>query len=92
MLQSKQMGRRENKTMNCEGRVAFDLLLVRPATILDSVQFFAFKIVILRCFLPCWLRDVMDALAVLCHPDSWLVGSNSVLDMEDLFFLILKKE
>jgi len=29
VLQSKQMGRRENKSMNCEGRVPFDLLLVR---------------------------------------------------------------
>lgn len=28
ILQSKQMGRRENKSMNCEGRVPFDLLLV----------------------------------------------------------------
>ncbi|XP_021937264.1 DNA polymerase delta catalytic subunit isoform X2 [Zootermopsis nevadensis] len=28
ILQSKQMGRRENKNMNCEGRVIFDLLLV----------------------------------------------------------------
>ncbi|KAG7196604.1 hypothetical protein KM043_013092 [Ampulex compressa] len=28
MLQSKQMGRRENKSINFEGRVAFDLLLV----------------------------------------------------------------
>jgi hypothetical protein len=31
MLQSKQMGRRENKKTNIEGRVVFDLLLVsRP--------------------------------------------------------------
>lgn len=29
MLQSKQMGRRENKHVNFEGRVPFDLLLVR---------------------------------------------------------------
>jgi DNA polymerase delta subunit 1 len=28
VLQSKQMGRRENKTINIEGRVAFDLLLI----------------------------------------------------------------
>ncbi|KAJ9587970.1 hypothetical protein L9F63_018599 [Diploptera punctata] len=28
ILQSKQLGRRENKQINCEGRVAFDLLLV----------------------------------------------------------------
>lgn len=29
VLQSKQMGRRENKSVNFEGRVPFDLLLVR---------------------------------------------------------------
>jgi DNA polymerase delta subunit 1 len=28
MIQSKQMGRRENKSINIEGRVQFDLLLV----------------------------------------------------------------
>ncbi len=28
MIQSKQMGRRENKTINVEGRVLFDLLLI----------------------------------------------------------------
>ena len=28
MLQSKQMGKRENKQINIEGRVIFDLLLV----------------------------------------------------------------
>jgi hypothetical protein len=28
------MGRRENKNMNCEGRVPFDLLLVRLSTTL----------------------------------------------------------
>lgn len=31
VLQSKQMGRRENKSINFEGRVPFDLLLVRSA-------------------------------------------------------------
>ena len=29
VLQSKQMGRRENKSINIEGRCQFDLLLVR---------------------------------------------------------------
>jgi len=28
MIQSKQMGKRENKSINIEGRVQFDLLLV----------------------------------------------------------------
>jgi DNA polymerase delta subunit 1 len=30
VLQSKQLGRRENKQINLEGRILFDLLLVKP--------------------------------------------------------------
>ena len=30
MFQSRQMGKRENKVINIEGRVQFDLLQVRP--------------------------------------------------------------
>jgi hypothetical protein len=33
MIQSKQMGRRENKKFNMEGRVIFDLLLVSSVTL-----------------------------------------------------------
>ena len=38
VLQSKQMGRRENKSINMEGRVQFDLLLVSSVYFLDFYE------------------------------------------------------
>jgi hypothetical protein len=44
VLQSKQMGRRENKSMNCEGRVPFDLLLVRFVLWHFGISFIVFPL------------------------------------------------
>ena len=40
MLQSKQMGRRENKTINIEGRVQFDMLQVGVCLNMEGMLFF----------------------------------------------------
>jgi len=43
MLQSKQMGRRENKTINIEGRVQFDMLQVCSGLNVEGSLFFRFE-------------------------------------------------
>jgi hypothetical protein len=79
ILQSKQMGRRENKSMNCEGRVPFDLLLVRYTTIwnlyssLHLNSLYSDAVIVAVLFKGC---------TVLCHPNSRLMDLNSVLDMD----------
>lgn len=54
VLQSKQMGRRENKHVNFEGRVPFDLLLVRSC---DFTGIFQYILQMYKTFnvVLCWL-------------------------------------
>ena len=95
MLQSKQMGKRENKSVNIEGRTQFDLILVSCSSSIECRT--QFDLILVSCSSSIEGRTQFDLILVSCSSsiegrtqfDLILVSCSSSIEGRTQFDLIL---